>query len=326
MAVSSDDAPRARDTSGLPPARTGPEPTVLPATTSSQVRRENELVLGVATRSGPKANKELDDFERTAGQAVRIVTYYDAWSNAKDFDREGAESVTARGAVPLVTWEPWNPRNGLDQPDYRLRRIATGAFDDYITRWANGAKAWGGRVLLRFGHEMNGDWYPWTERTNGNGPGDYVAAWRHVHDLFDQVGATNVEWVWSPNVAYAGSTSLDELYPGDDRTDWVALDGYNFGTTSPKHGWESFEHIFASSIDDVRRIAPDKPLLIAEVGCTEEGGNKAAWITDMFERLARRPEVVGIVWFNIDKQTDWRVTSSRAAAAAFANGLAAAGP
>ena len=47
---------------------------------------------------------------------------------------------------------------------------------------------------------MNGNWFAWMEGVNGNQPGEYVAAWRHVHDIFTAVGATNVSWVWCPNV------------------------------------------------------------------------------------------------------------------------------
>src|SRR5690606_25171035 len=131
-----------------------------------------------------------------------------------DFDRDAVEKVSNRGALPLITLEPWNSKHGVDQPDYSLDRIASGDFDDELRRWAEDAKHWGGRLLLRFAHEMNGNWYPWAERMNGNDPGDYVNAWRHVHDLFEEVGADNVEWEWSPNVMYQGSTPFEDLYPG----------------------------------------------------------------------------------------------------------------
>ena len=288
-------------------------------------RRETELMLGVATPSGPRANDELDAFEQLVGHDVQIVSFYQSFASGS-FDHDGASSITARGAIPMVTWEPWDSKKGVDQPAFTLKRIASGEFDEEMSRFANDVKNWGGRVLLRFAHEMNGDWYPWSERTNGNKAGDYVKAWRHVHGVFERVGASNVEWVWSPNVTYDGSTSLEDLYPGDDDTDWVALDGYNFGTSSSKHTWDSFDHVFGASLDELERIAPDKPVLIAEVGCSEQGGDKAAWITDMFDQLAHRPDVAGVVWFDIDKRADWRLTTSDAAVSAFAAGLLAAAP
>jgi beta-mannanase len=293
-----------------------------------RARRGTELLLGVATPSGPRATGELDAFAQIAGRDVQIVSWYQHFTSMA-FDRDAVQKVTARGAIPLVTLEPWDSKKGVEQPDYRLRRIASGAYDDELTAWAEDAREWGGRILLRFAHEMNGDWYPWSEQVNGNRPGDYVVAWRHVHDVFDRAGADNVEWVWSPNVAYEGSTSFDGLYPGDDYTDWVALDGYNFGTgtaDSSRRAWKTFDQVFDDSLRAMERLAPDKPLLIAEVGCAEQGGDKAAWITDMFEQLAYRPDVTGIVWFNIEKRADWPLTTSVAAALAFRHGLASAAP
>ena len=39
---------------------------------------------------------------------------------------------------------------------------------------------------------MNGNWFPWSETRNGNSSGEYVAAWRHVRDIFRAEGVTNV--------------------------------------------------------------------------------------------------------------------------------------
>src|SRR5205823_10852101 len=118
------------------------------------------------------------------------------------------DRIRAYGAVPLVTWEPWDWQKGLAQPDFALARISGGAFDDYARAWAAAAKQWGRPLYVRFAPEMNGDWRPWSERVNGNHPGDFVAAWRHLHDLFAAAGASNVRWVWSPNVVYPGSIPL----------------------------------------------------------------------------------------------------------------------
>ena len=57
--------------------------------------------------------------------------------------------------------------------------------------------------FLRWGHEMNSDRFPWSEDANGNRRGEFVQAWRHIHDIFTSVGASNVSWVWCPNVESA---------------------------------------------------------------------------------------------------------------------------
>ena len=103
---------------------------------------------------------------------------------------------------------PGNDASSGDQPAYRLAAIIDGTYDAYIRSWATGMAALPYPVVIRFAHEMNGFWYPWCEQSNGNRPGDYVAAWRHVHDLFADAGAHNVTWLWSPNVTYPGAAPL----------------------------------------------------------------------------------------------------------------------
>jgi beta-mannanase len=247
--------------------------------------------------------------------------WYEQWSSAPDFPAAAASTVIQSGATPEVTWEPWNPAEGVNQPAYSLSAIAAGNYDSYILTWAQEIRAWGHPLMLRFAQEMNGNWTPWDEGVNGNGPGSFVAAWDHVHAIFTAAGANNVTWVWSPDVVYPTSTPLNELWPGNSYVDAVALDGYNWGPVHPASGWQTFSQIFQESIDQVQQLTQD-PLYIGEVASTELGGNKAAWITDMFATLAASPEIKGFVWFDFDKETNWPIDSSPESLAAFRAGLA----
>jgi beta-mannanase len=123
---------------------------------------------------------------------------------------------------------PWDYTGTETQPAYQLADIIAGTYDSYITGWATAAAAWGKPCYLRFAHEMNGNWYPWAEAVNGNTAGQYATAWQHVRDIFTAAGATNVKWIWAPNVLYSGSTALAGLYPGDSYVDVVGVDGYNY--------------------------------------------------------------------------------------------------
>ena len=138
---------------------------------------------------------------------------------------------------------------------------------------------------------MNGNWFPWSEGVNGNQPGEFVAAWRHVHDIFDRGRApTNVTWVWCPNVDPDSTCSdLASLYPGDDYVDWTGLDGYNWGTNPAKPDrWRSFDRALQPTYNEIAdTIAPSKPMMIGEIGSTEYGGSKASWIK---EALAADPD------------------------------------
>jgi hypothetical protein len=293
---------------------TSSAPAIPPVSTAA-------LRFGAATPGGPLAGAELDEVARISGESPSTVLFYKDFLQAPPIAELNA--VRSRGAVPLITWEPWAWGGGLAQPAYALDRIAAGDFDAYITQWGQALASWGQPVQLRFAHEMNGNWYPWAEGVNGNQPGDYVQAWRHVHDVVAATGASNVDWVWSPNVPYFGSTDLAGLFPGAGYVNVVALDGYNWGTSASWSSWMSPQDLFAPGIAQLLTLAPGLPILIAEVASAEAGGSKAQWNTDLVSYLAAQADVEGFVWFHMQKETDWRINSSDASAAAFNAALAA---
>jgi hypothetical protein len=95
----------------------------------------------------------------------------------QDLDLDALTAASTTGATPLVTWEPYiETRGTTEQPEYQLSRISSGEFDPYLRRWAETARSYGKPFMVRFAHEMNGDWYPWSEARNDNRPGDYVRA------------------------------------------------------------------------------------------------------------------------------------------------------
>jgi len=276
---------------------------------------------GVGTDGGPAAGGELDDVAALAGEAPSLVLSY------KDFNQPAPiaelDAVRSRGAETLLTWEPWTWGGGTEQPAYSLDRIAAGDYDAYLREWGTALGRWGHPVYLRFAHEMNGDWYPWATGVNGNAAGDYIAAYRHVHDVVASTGATNVSWVWNPNVPYWGSTPLDQLYPGAGHVDVVALDGYNWGTSQSWSSWQEPEALFGDGITQLRQLAPGTPIMIAETASSEIGGSKPQWISNLFRYVSAQQDVVAVVWFHIAKEADWRINSTTASADAFAAALAA---
>jgi hypothetical protein len=229
------------------------------------------------------------------------------------------QAAAAHGATPIVTWMSDNPNTPTATP-FTLQAIASGRYDGFIQSWALGVRSFGSTVILRFDPEMNGYWMAWSQGRAGQTAADYVNAWRHVHGVFAAAGATNVQWMWSPNVEYNGEAPLPAFYPGDAYVDWAALDGYNWGDTYG-HAWQSFSQVFDASIAAVQHTTA-KPLMLAEVGCAPDGGDKAAWIADMFTQLAGRPYIKAFLWFDLDKENDWRIRSSAASADAFAAGVA----
>jgi mannan endo-1,4-beta-mannosidase len=284
---------------------------------------DDKVFLGISVPETSPDMADIDRFTAKTNYTPRVVLFTRAWANDR-FDAEPFNRVAARGALPMLSWEPWDYRLQLTkdareagyQPAYRLSSITSGEFDAYISSYARGIKSLGYPVAIRFGHEMNGFWYPWCEQTNGNRTGDYVEAYRHVHDLFTEAGADNAIWVWSPNVTYAGSSPLSALYPGDTYVDWLGLSGY-YGINSP--AYVSFENTFNRSTAELRALAR-KPIVLTEIGATDAAGRKAEWVSDMFRALTRQPDIIGVIWFEVAKETDWRISSSAAASTAFSIG------
>jgi hypothetical protein len=228
---------------------------------------------------------------------------FNYWSGTLDL-------VNARGDLNLLD---------LQSRSVKLRDIAAGVYDSSFTSWAQQAKAWGHPFFLRWDWEMNAGWFPWgTTSSNQNTPGDYVAAWRHIHDVFARAGATNVTWVWSVNTEYSGTVPIQKLYPGDGYVDWTSVDGYNKSSAT---SWRSFHDLFASTYAHLLQIAPSKPIMIAETSSREVGGSKAAWIRDALSTQLPKNfrRVKALVWFNwrIDGD-DWEIESSASSQGAFA--------
>jgi beta-mannanase len=257
----------------------------------------------------------VDVFASNVAAPVGAYEWYQAWGDGMPFDATRATAAADRGALPVLTWEPWAPGAGVQQPAYTLARIGHGSHDEYVTGFARQVRDWGGQVAVRFLHELNAPTYPWGVGVNGNTAAEAVTAWKHVRAVFDREGVRNVVWVWSVNVHAPGTTPYAEIYPGDDAVDWVAVDGYNGGTALPWGGWRSPRELFGTSMDDLR-VLSDRPLAITEVGSAEQGGDKAAWVDQLF-RLAVERRVRVLIWFQYAKEADWRVNSSPRSAAAF---------
>jgi beta-mannanase len=288
---------------------------------------QQHLLFGVHLPDAPAAGlTPVDQLQRRLGRPIGVVLWYQQWQGAEPSPRvDWLRDAVASGRLPLVTWEPWQPpadatpgSNTAVQPAFTLTRIVDGAYDDYVRSWARALAAYGGPVYLRPMHEMNGDWYPWGGTVNGNSPATFVAAWRHLHDIFTAVGATNVRWVWSPyavDVPDVASNRFELYYPGRRYVDVLALDGYNWGKGNG--GWRTPAQLFASALARIAELGP-QPIWIAETACASTGGSKPQWIRELFALAAAHPRLDALVWFNVDKERDWRADASRADARAFA--------
>ncbi len=294
--------------------------------------RIHPLEHGVFLPHGPQDGPA---FTAMIGAAPQWMLLFRDWTHETP-PLDALESVRAQGATPVLTWEPWYapplgtaPANAAQQQPFALSRMLAGDHDHRISTWAGALASWGHDVVLRFAHEMNGDWYPWGTGVQGNTADEYVRAWRHVHDRFVAAGATNVRWCWAPNVPGSGGDTdaarLADFFPGEDVVDVLGIDGYNWGLPDPPLSWTTPAELFGPGLDELRRLGTRLPIVVTETASAEShepGRSKADWIAQLFDHLSRQGDVRGVIWFQERKERDWRISSSPAAQAAYRHAVA----
>ena len=260
--------------------------------------------LGIEADGAPDSLAPVTTFAMNIGRRPNIVGQYVTWGSP--FDTQAASNTWSYGALYYMAWEPFGTS---------LQAIADGQSDVYITHFAKAVRALNVPVALSFGHEMNGNWYPWG--TTQAIPAEFVAAWRHIHRLFTRAGASNVIWVWNPNIINpVPQISLKPYWPGNSYVDWVGITGY-FATTGP----HTYADLFKPTITEVRQFTL-KPLIIAETAI-ETGPAEVESAASLVTALASHPALLGFVYFDYDKAgVDWRVESRPQVRAAIAGDIA----
>ncbi len=287
----------------------------------------------------------IEEFEQMVGKHQAIIASSSYWGE-QNFPTANLNVVWRHGAMPLVFWSPWDrPYEQNKGPDkFSLSEIIDGKWDAYIDTWADGAKAFAQPMVVAFGVEMNGDWFPWSGWYYGGdewvddhdgdweGPEHYKAAYRHVVDRVRARGASNIKWMFhTNNYSYPLDTwnFAAAYYPGKDYVDWLGLSVY--GQQFKDEPWANIPALVDWPYEEMCRLDPDKPIMIAEWATGEfpRSGNKSAWIKDGLNLFRTRyPRVKAAVywherWQNPDQTySNLRVNSSVESLNAYREGIA----
>ena len=304
---------------GAPPAEAwsypaGPSASGGPSAPAGPVVAKVAEVLGKRPLFGVNASDpedpSLSHLAEVAGCRPALVKIFAALPGGIS-----AEKLRALPGVPVLSIEPWETGKGANQPRYTLRATIRGDWDAQYRKIAQSVVAYGKPILIRFGHEMNGRWYPWGV-ANGNKASEFPVAWRHVVDLFRKAGATNALWVWSPNVIRgAQSQTIAEFWPGKAYVDVVGLTGYGVSEQSPSRTYDA-------TMTLIKRLT-DKPVVLTEVGAKRDS-DKTEWISNFGPWLKAHPQVAGFIWNQVVRDGDWRYDDTPANLAAFRRSLAVA--
>jgi mannan endo-1,4-beta-mannosidase len=252
--------------------------------------------VGVYEPDAPFSYSEVNRFAQAIGRQPNLVSYYSPWGWS--FESNFATLAKEHGAETLVQMDPH---------DVSVASIAAGRYDPYLRSYAAAVKAFGSKVVLSFGHEMNGRWDSWGYQHVP--PPVFVRAWRRIVNIFHAVGATNVTWMWTVNIVDSNPPIPDPKpwWPGSSYVNWVGIDGYYYQST------QMFAQVFGPTIVDVRALTGD-PIFLAETGAGPNTGQPAK-INDLFAGL-RTYGLLGLLWF--DKNTQgriWRINNPGAFAA-----------
>ena len=257
----------------------------------------------VKPTSGQTQITAPSDFERVIGRKLAIDHYYLDYGSTIPSNTMIASAQNGR--YPLVD---------LDIENVPWARIAAGADDSYLASAATNIASWGQRCFLNFEHEP--------DSTSGmGGPADFVAAWRHVVQVFRQAGASNCSWVWIIKGETFGSTSAaSSWYPGDSYVDWLGADAYNWYPGQSGSQWRSFATVFAAFQAWAVTYHGSKPAMVAETGVQEDPANssrKAQWLLDALSTMKSWPQFKALVYFESNTIYPWWVTTSTPALTAY---------
>ena len=254
-------------------------------------------------------------YEQTVGSKTTWIYFSNNWFESREFPAEMSGWIRELGKVPYVRLML---RSDVDQKhgekQFTLARIIAGEFDADLRTWARGAKEFGSPVLIEWGTEPNGKWFSWNGTWNGGpgtGPKRYVEAYRHIVDVMRQENANNLLWVWHVNWLDEPErewNAFENYFPGENYCDWVALSAYGPTTPTTRDGTESFGFKMRNAYRRLTKLAPGKPIIIAEFGCDLHNPRveTAHWAKSALDDLfsGRWPAIIGFCWWNEGWQND----------------------
>ena len=252
------------------------------------------------------------DFERLSGKKIVWAYLSWNWGGRPVFPSETCRALHGAGVVPLVVMMPWSsPKQGAPEPLYTMEAIIEGRFDGLISRAADEARSLGFPIMIEFGPEANGSWFPWSGAWNGrdadeygergvpDGPERFRDAYRRIIGIFRTRGADDVTWVF--HIAQRGAppeawNSASYYYPGDAWIDWIGASVYGPG--------ESFEKIMKRIYPGLCALSPSKPIALLEIGAS--GPGKTEWMRQAFAAInsGKYHRLKAVSWWNKLRRPD----------------------
>ena len=276
------------------------------------------------------ASNGIADFEKLVGKPIVWAYFSNNWIEGIKFPESSVRIIHQQGVIPFIRMMPRsNFDEGGPDPVYTLQRIIDGDFDKDLIQWAGDAKRTDIPLIIEFGTEVNGDWFPWNGIWNGGGATNYYGdpnlpdgperfrdAYRHIIDLFRAQGVKNITWVFHVDATQSEKSwnSMAAYYPGDNYIDWIGISVY--GYQKPGEEWQTFTEIFDGAYTEFSAISTEKPLAILEFGVVDDPtiGDKAAWLQNALGSIKqnRYPRIKAIsYWHEMWENEDGTISNLR---------------
>ena len=222
-------------------------------------------------------------FETLAKKKIVWAYFSNNWYDAIKFPLAEVNTIHKSGKIPFIRLMPRSDFN-VGGPDsrYTMQKIIDGAFDKELIQWALDAKKSATPLLVEFGTEVNGDWFPWNGSYNGggttdlygdrkkaDGPERFRDAYRYIITLFRHHKVNNITWFFHVNASSYPEESWNEIkqyYPGDTYIDWLGISVY--GPQTKEDAYDSFTEIMNKVYPELTTIS-NNPIAILELGITE---------------------------------------------------------
>ncbi len=260
-------------------------------------------------------------FEKLTGKRIVWAYFSNNWFKNITFPKSQVRIISRAGSIPYIRMMPRTTFNqGVPDPVYSMQRIIDGDFDASLIQWAIDAKNTNIPLIVEFGTEVNGAWFPWNGKWNGgnitteygdpnipDGPERFCDAYRHIIDIFRSQDVQNITWVFhvdAESLPIEAWNSMAAYYPGDDYIDWIGVSVY--GPQVQGDDWRTFTEILDASYPELTAISPKKPIALLEFGAMEQEPKtqKAKWIRDALQAIKnnRYPHIKAISYWH----SKWR--------------------
>lgn len=268
---------------------------------------EQGTVFGAYVEAGPLSDQvnvnAIIELETQLQHKLNWVYFSNNWLDQKiKFPHKNVQTCLENQTIPYIRLMPWSVlrSEAAADPIFSMDAFLEGKFDRQLTQWAIEAKNVDSPLILEFGPEVNGNWFPWNGQWNGagettlygdpilpDGPEKFRDVYRRIIDIFKRNQVENVTWVFHVDTArmpHRWWNRAEYYYPGDDYIDWIGLSV--FGAQLPTHKWLHFIDKIHNFWPELRNLVKNRPLIISEsavIEDTQRPGRKAEWLRETFD-------------------------------------------